>query len=82
MPFTPDSALDLLFPEELIPQHIKDQLPPELHVRLTPLGIFISFSIPLCLSDTVMRPLADSSVSFDGLRARPSFCARRAQGSS
>jgi len=33
MPFTPDSALDLLFPEELIPQHIKDQLPPELHIR-------------------------------------------------
>jgi hypothetical protein len=43
MPFTPNSALDLLFPEELIPQHIKDQLPPELHVRLTALGIFISF---------------------------------------
>jgi hypothetical protein len=34
MPFTPDSALDLLFPEGLIPQHIKDELPPELHVRL------------------------------------------------
>ncbi len=35
MVFTPDSALDLLFPEEFVPQHIKDQLPPELHVRLT-----------------------------------------------
>ena len=35
MPFTPDNALDLLFPEELVPQHIKGQLPPELHVRQT-----------------------------------------------
>jgi hypothetical protein len=35
MPFTPDDALELLFPEELVPQHIKDQLPPELHVRQT-----------------------------------------------
>jgi len=33
MPLTPDSELDLLFPEELVPQHIKDDLPPELHVR-------------------------------------------------
>jgi hypothetical protein len=35
MPFTLDTDLDLLFPEELVPQHIKDELPPELHVRLT-----------------------------------------------
>jgi hypothetical protein len=49
MPFTPDSALDLLFTEELIPQHIKDELPPELHVRLTFLGIFISLSIPILI---------------------------------
>jgi hypothetical protein len=35
MPFTPDSALELLFPEELVPWHIKDELPPELHVRQT-----------------------------------------------
>ena len=35
MPFTPDNALELLFPEELVPWHIKDQLPPELHVRQT-----------------------------------------------
>jgi len=33
MPFTPDSDLDLLFPEELVPQHVKDELPPELHMR-------------------------------------------------
>ncbi|KAI0291977.1 glucosamine 6-phosphate N-acetyltransferase [Russula brevipes] len=33
MPFTPDDALDLLFPEELVPQHVKDELPPELHIR-------------------------------------------------
>jgi len=33
MPLTPDSDLDLLFPEELVPQHIKVELPPELHVR-------------------------------------------------
>jgi len=33
MPFTPDNALDLLFPAELVPQRIKDQLPPELHIR-------------------------------------------------
>jgi len=33
MPLTPDSDLDLLFPEELVPQHIKDELPPELHMR-------------------------------------------------
>ena len=49
MPFTPDSALDLLFPEKLIPQHIKDELPPELHVRLTSLGIFISQSFPILI---------------------------------
>jgi hypothetical protein len=35
MPFTPDSALEFLFPEELVPHHIKEQLPPELHVRQT-----------------------------------------------
>jgi glucosamine-phosphate N-acetyltransferase len=34
MSFTPNTALQLLFPEELIPQHVKDELPPELHVRL------------------------------------------------
>jgi hypothetical protein len=34
MPFTPDDALDLLFPEELVPQHVKDELPLELHVRI------------------------------------------------
>ncbi|KAH8996630.1 glucosamine 6-phosphate N-acetyltransferase [Lactarius akahatsu] len=33
MPFTPDAALDLLFPEELIPQHVKDELPSDLHIR-------------------------------------------------
>jgi len=33
MPFTLDTDLDLLFPEELVPQHIKDELPPELHMR-------------------------------------------------
>lgn len=35
MPFTPDNDLELLFPEEFVPQHIKGQLPPELHVRQT-----------------------------------------------
>jgi hypothetical protein len=35
MPLTPDSALELLFPEEFVPQQIKDDLPPELHVRPT-----------------------------------------------
>jgi glucosamine-phosphate N-acetyltransferase len=39
MPLTPDSALELLFPEEFVPQQIKDELPPELHVRPTSLGI-------------------------------------------
>jgi len=33
MPLTPDSELDLLFPEELVPHHIKAELPPELHMR-------------------------------------------------
>ncbi|KAI9511989.1 glucosamine 6-phosphate N-acetyltransferase [Russula earlei] len=33
MSFTPDDALDLLFPAELIPQHVKDELPPDLHIR-------------------------------------------------
>jgi hypothetical protein len=51
MPFTPDSALEFLFPEELVPWHIKDQLPPELHVRQTsrhplPSFFFIHFIIP------------------------------------
>jgi hypothetical protein len=36
MPFTQNAALDLLFPDELIPQHVKDELPPEFHVRLYP----------------------------------------------
>lgn len=33
MPFTPDNDLELLFPEELVPWHIKQELPPELHIR-------------------------------------------------
>ncbi|KAI0300523.1 acyl-CoA N-acyltransferase [Multifurca ochricompacta] len=33
MPFTPDAALDLLFTEDLIPQHVKNELPSELHIR-------------------------------------------------
>jgi len=33
MPFTPDTSLDLLFPEELVPQHVKDELSSELHIR-------------------------------------------------
>jgi len=33
MPFTPDEDHELLFPEELVPQHIKDQLPSDLHIR-------------------------------------------------
>jgi hypothetical protein len=48
MPFTPDSDLDLLFPEELVPQHIKDELPPELHVRqpqFIPIILSLIFSI-------------------------------------
>lgn len=47
MPFTPDNSLELLFPEELVPQHIKDQLPPELHVRQMCLGITLSFMLSL-----------------------------------
>ncbi|KAI0313956.1 acyl-CoA N-acyltransferase [Amylostereum chailletii] len=31
--FTPDSQLDLLFPAELISQHVRDQLPADLHMR-------------------------------------------------
>jgi hypothetical protein len=42
MPFTPDAALDLLFPEELIPLHVKDELPPDLHVCL-PANIILPF---------------------------------------
>ena len=34
MPFTPDSELDLLFPANLIPQEVKDQLHSALHVSL------------------------------------------------
>ncbi|KAH9975459.1 acyl-CoA N-acyltransferase [Lactifluus volemus] len=33
MSFTSNTALQLLFPEELIPQHVKDELPPDLHIR-------------------------------------------------
>ncbi|KAI0071609.1 acyl-CoA N-acyltransferase [Panus rudis PR-1116 ss-1] len=33
MPFTPDSQLDLLFPPEYIPQDVKSQLHPDLHIR-------------------------------------------------
>lgn len=35
MPFTEDSALDLLFPATLIPQEVKDALHADLHVCLT-----------------------------------------------
>lgn len=34
MPFTPNDALDLLFSEDLIPQHVIEELPEDLHVRL------------------------------------------------
>ncbi len=61
MPFTPDAALDLLFPEELIPQHVKDELPSDLHVRLPvqryphPL-IFLTGTEPV----VQIRPLAST----------------------
>jgi len=50
MPFTPDEDLELLFPEELVPQHIKDQLPSDLHIR------------PLALTDYERGHLAVLSV--------------------
>lgn len=34
MPFTPDNELDLLFPAEYIPADVKEQLHPDLHVRI------------------------------------------------
>lgn len=33
MPFTEDADLDLMFPAELIPDQVKMQLVPEVHVR-------------------------------------------------
>jgi glucosamine-phosphate N-acetyltransferase len=59
MPFTPDTALDLLFPEELIPQHVKDELPPDLHVRLLISPLLFSFdpAVPLLVQ---IRPLAST----------------------
>jgi hypothetical protein len=49
MPLTPDSDLDLLFPEELVPLHIKSELPPELHVR-PPIHISAISSFPSPMS--------------------------------
>lgn len=51
MPFTQDSDLDLLFPEELVPQHIKDELPSELHVRPRP-HLLLIFSLPFPIVST------------------------------
>jgi len=70
MPFTPDTALDLLFPEELVPQHIKDELPPELHVRLNPFSSqtpIVPFCLRLTGSGGTPRLPADAPVGFDGL---------------
>ena len=56
MPFTQDNDLDLLFPEELVPQHVKDELPSELHVRRRvhrPIFSFPNFSICLKLKTLV-----------------------------
>ena len=68
MPFTPDNDLEFLFPEELVPQHIKDELPPELHVRQTsrhPLPrLFHFLIIHHSLSDSLMRPPARSHRRF------------------
>jgi len=33
LPFTPDSKLDLLFSPDLIPEEVKSQLHPDVHVR-------------------------------------------------
>ena len=85
MPFTPDSALELLFPEELVPWHIKSELPPELHVRQISRHPFISFIVPYPFSDALMRPpapTADSPIGFDRLHARSPLRAQRAHASS
>ena len=63
MPFTPDNDLDLLFPEELVPQHIKDELPPELHVR-PPIHLSaIAPSLPLPSRPSPSFPFPMSSPS-------------------
>lgn len=62
MPFTPDSDLDLLFPEELVPHHIKSELPPELHVRP-----------PIPISSLSHRSFLFSSLRFPSLPPFPSF---------
>jgi len=33
MPFTPDAELELLFPSNIIPQSVRNDLPADLHVR-------------------------------------------------
>jgi hypothetical protein len=86
MPFTPDNDLEFLFPEELVPWHIKEQLPPELHVRQTSrhLPFFVS-SIPYLFLTLLMRPpvpTADSSIGFDRLHARAPLRAQRANAGS
>ena len=61
MPLTPDSALELLFPEEFIPQQIKDDLPSELHVRptISHLSAITPYLTPRCARPQI-RPLAST----------------------
>ena len=46
--FTPDNQLDLMFPSEYIPEDVKTQLHPSLHVRsrFFPLVLYLT-SLPL-----------------------------------
>jgi hypothetical protein len=72
MPFTPDSDLDLLFPEELVPHHIKSELPPELHVRL-PIHIHLSAIAP-SLRFSPSSPSFPIPMSFVPIYLSPHVC--------
>ncbi|KAI0266371.1 acyl-CoA N-acyltransferase [Gloeopeniophorella convolvens] len=73
MPLTQDAALDLLFPAEVIPQHVKDEMPAELHIR--PLastdyerGHLAVLSV---LTQTPDVGAAAWAAQFDAMRAAP-----------
>jgi glucosamine-phosphate N-acetyltransferase len=68
MPFTQDSDLDLLFSEELVPQHLKDELPAELHVRRVSSSIII-----IILRFSHLLPPNQFSICPEQTRSRNSF---------
>ncbi|EAU87181.1 glucosamine 6-phosphate N-acetyltransferase [Coprinopsis cinerea okayama7 len=71
--FTPDSALQLLFDPNLIPAHVKAELPPDLHMRPLARTDYHRSHIPI-LSVLTQAPdpgFAGYQATFDAQRACP-----------